>query len=52
MAFDAEGNFYAAERKRKRIMKFPPDGSGDGVEFIGGLPDEPEFILYVPKQHD
>ena len=49
MAFDAEGNFYAAERKKKRIVKFPPDGSGDGVEFIGGLPDEPEFIRYVPK---
>ena len=49
MAFDAEGNFYAAERKAKRIKKFPPDGSGGGVEFISGLPDEPEFILYVPK---
>jgi hypothetical protein len=53
MAFDAEGNFYAAERKKKRITKFPPDGGGDGVEFIGGhsnpLPDEPEFILYVAK---
>jgi hypothetical protein len=49
MACDAEGNFYAAERKKKRIMKFGPDGSGDGVEFIGGLPDEPEFILHVAK---
>ncbi len=53
MALDAEGNFYAAERKKKRIMKFGPDGSGDGVEFIGGhsnpLPDEPEFIVYVSK---
>jgi hypothetical protein len=49
MAFDAEGNFYAAERKARRIRKFGPDGSGDGVEFIGGLPDEPEFILHVPK---
>jgi hypothetical protein len=49
MAFDAEGNFYAAERKKKRIRKFAPDGGGDGVEFIGGLPDEPEFILYVAK---
>lgn len=50
MAFDGEGNFYAAERKARRIRKFGPDGSGDGVEFIGGLPDEPEFILHVPKE--
>ncbi len=49
MAFDAAGNFYAAERKARRIRRFGPDGSGDGVEFIGGLPDEPEFILYVAK---
>ena len=49
MAFDAEGCFYAAERKAKKIKKFPPDGSGRGKDFITDLPDEPEFILYVPK---
>ncbi len=49
MAFDAEGCFYAAERKAKKIKKFPPDGSGRGKDFITNLPDEPEFILYVPK---
>lgn len=49
MAFDPAGNFYVAERKAKRIRKFPPDGSGGGVDFITDLPDEPEFIVYVPK---
>jgi hypothetical protein len=50
MAFDADGCFYAAERIAKKIKKFPPDGRGSGEEFIKNLPDEPEFILYVPKK--
>ena len=49
ITFDASGNFYAAERKKKRILVFPADGSGDGKDFIKDLPDEPEFIMYVPK---
>ena len=49
MSFDADGNFYAAERKAKKIKQFPPDGSGNGTDFITNLPDEPEFIMYVPK---
>ena len=49
MAFDADGCFYAAERIAKRIKKFPADGSGAGEHFIKLLPDEPEFILYVPR---
>jgi sugar lactone lactonase YvrE len=49
MSLDADGNFYAAERKAKKIKKFPPDGSGGGEVFIQDLPDSPEFILYVPK---
>ncbi len=52
MAFDADGNFYAAERKAKKIKKFPPDGSGGGKDFITDLPDNPEFILYVPKSDE
>ena len=47
MGFDDEGNFYAAERKNKRILRFPSDGNGDGKVFIEGLPDFPEFILFV-----
>ncbi len=50
MAFDADGNFYVAERKAQKIKQFPPDGSGSGKDFITGLPDNPEFIRYVPKQ--
>ena len=50
MAFDPDGYFYVAERKAKRIKKLPPNGSGSGMDFISGLPDEPEFILYVPKR--
>lgn len=50
MSFDADGNFYAAERTAKKIKMFPSDGSGSGKTFISDLPDEPEFILYVPKE--
>jgi hypothetical protein len=50
MAIDPEGYFYVAERKAKRIRKFPPNGSGSGTDFISDLPDEPEFIRYVPKR--
>jgi hypothetical protein len=50
MAFDPDGYFYAAERKAKRIKRFPPDGRGSGKDFIAGLPDEPEFIRYVPRR--
>ena len=49
MGFDADGYFFAAERKAQKIKKFPPDGSGSGKDFITNLPDDPEFILYVPK---
>jgi hypothetical protein len=48
MAFDEDGYFYAAERKAQKIKRFHSDGSG-GKDFITDLPDEPEFILYVPK---
>jgi hypothetical protein len=48
MAFDADGYFYAADRKSQKILKFKSDGTADG-DFITGLPDDPEFILYVPK---
>jgi hypothetical protein len=48
MAFDDDGYFYAAERKAQKIKKFHPDGS-DGKDFITDLPDDPEFIMFVPK---
>ncbi len=49
MDFGPDGNFYAAERKAGKIKMFPPDGSGKGETFIEGLPDNPEFIKYIPK---
>ena len=48
IAFDADGYFYAAERDAQKIKKFQPDGS-DGKDFITDLPDNPEFIVFVPK---
>ncbi len=47
MVLDAAGNFYVAERKASKISKFLPNGTQS--DFIAALPDEPEFILYVPK---
>ena len=49
LAFDGDGDFYAAQRKAKKITKFSSKGKIDG-DFICGLPDEPEFILYVPDE--
>jgi len=49
MSFGPDGNFYAAERKAQKIKMFPPDGKGDGQTIIKDLPDNPEFIMYVPK---
>jgi len=34
MAFDADGFFYAAERKAQKIKQFPADGSGKGFPII------------------
>src|SRR5262249_39773182 len=48
LAFDDDGYFYAAERKAKKIERFKPNGKSAG-DFITNLPDEPEFILYIPK---
>lgn len=48
MAFDANGHFYAALRKDRKILRFDPDGNNP-VTFVDDLPDEPEFIRYVPK---
>jgi len=47
MSFGGDGKFYAAERKAKKIKCFEADGS-KGKDFISDLPDEPEFIMYVP----
>ncbi|MBI3649641.1 MAG: hypothetical protein HY231_01185 [Acidobacteria bacterium] len=51
MAFDGDGYFYAADRKAQKILKFTAEGVALGT-FISNLPDDPEFILYVPKSDD
>lgn len=49
MAFDDDGLFYAAERKAKKIKQFDGAGKELNKDFITDLPDNPEFILFVPK---
>jgi hypothetical protein len=51
MAFDAEGNFYAADRLAQKIKQFQPPFTSGGEDFITDLPDQPEFICYVPTNH-
>lgn len=46
--FDAPGNFYAALREKKQVVKFTSPSSTPTV-FIDGLKDNPEFLLYVPE---
>ncbi|MFL5801614.1 MAG: hypothetical protein ACJ8CR_07705 [Roseiflexaceae bacterium] len=48
IAQGADGCFYVASRKDKAIMKYVPQ-SQTLSPFIQSLPDEPEFLLYVPN---
>ena len=48
LAFGGDGLLYVAERKARKIKRFQSDGTPAGT-FINKLPDEPEFIRYVPK---
>ena len=50
IAFGADGNFYVADRTARTVRRYGPTS----VPFISlgafikdGLPDEPEFLLYV-----
>lgn len=48
MSFGGDGCFYAASRKDRCILKY--DGNGNFIhKFIKDLPDDPEFLLYVPN---
>jgi hypothetical protein len=42
-----DGDFYVAERKKKRVRRFSAEGKKKGT-FIDGLPDMPEFLVYIP----
>jgi 6-phosphogluconolactonase (cycloisomerase 2 family) len=46
-AIGPEGDLYVAERKKQRVRRFSSDGKKEGT-FIHGLPDMPEFLVYVP----
>lgn len=47
MSFGRDGCFYAASRKERCILKY--DEKGNFIEkFIKDLPDDPQFLLYVP----
>ena len=50
MDFGSDGSFYAAERKNRKVKKFPAAGGdkGEDLDLKPALPDDPEFILYVP----
>ena len=46
-AIGPDGDIYVAERKKRRVRRFSPDGKKKGT-FIADLPDMPEFLVYVP----
>ena len=45
-AIGPDGDLYVAERKKQRVRRFSPEGKKKGT-FIDGLPDMPEFLVYV-----
>ncbi|MBB5315806.1 NHL repeat-containing protein [Tunturibacter empetritectus] len=46
-AIGPDGDLYVAERKKQRVLRFSPEGKKKGT-FMEGLPDMPEFLVYVP----
>jgi len=46
-AIGADGDFYVAERLKRRVRHFSANGKKKGT-FIDGLPDMPEFLVYIP----
>lgn len=47
MTFDGAGNLYVALRKQRQIYRYDPGGSG--TLLLDNLPDQPEFVAYVPN---
>ena len=48
-AIGPDGDFYVAERRKQRVLRFSAKGKKKGT-FIDGLPDMPEFLLHVPDR--
>jgi hypothetical protein len=48
-AVGPDGDFYVAERLKQRVLRFSAKGKKKRT-FIKGLPDMPEFLLYVPDR--
>jgi hypothetical protein len=48
-AIGPDGDLYVAERFDQRVRRFSINGKKKGT-FIDGLPDMPEFLVYVPNR--
>ena len=48
MAFDAAGHFYVAGRTSNQVSVFDSTNKFSPVTTWTGLPDNPEFLMYVP----
>ena len=48
MAFDQQDNFHVAVRTKNMVIKYDTDFSHDTNWVSTLLPDNPEFLLYVP----
>ncbi len=48
-AIGPDGDLYVAERFEQRVRRFSVKGKKKGT-FIDGLPDMPEFLVYVPDR--
>ena len=48
-AIGPDGDLYVAERFDQRVRRFSVKGKKKG-KFIDGLPDMPEFLVYVPNR--
>ena len=48
MCFDAAENFYVAVRKKNSIWRYDANFA-NGAEFLSGLKDNPEFVVWQPN---
>ena len=48
MAFDSQGYFHVAIRTKYDVFKYTPDFSSSTAWAANPLPDNPEYLLYIP----